>query len=101
MLKLRLVDCRATHLNSAIISIWRPNEELQYNLKEGRAYHLYNVNAAGLRFGELQLNAMKNTMWKEMKQSNLTPVNIYTFLASTYVFIMFYFSLYFRVSIEV
>jgi hypothetical protein len=85
MLKLRLVDCRATHLNSAIISIWRPNEELQYNIKEGRAYHLYNVNAAGLRFGELQLNAMKNTMWKEMKQSNLTPVNISTFLASTYL----------------
>lgn len=85
MLKLRVVDCRATTLNSAIVSIWRPNEELQHHLKEGRAYHLYNVNAAaGLRNGELQLNAMKNTVWKEAKQSNPTPVNIYDNLDSSY-----------------
>lgn len=84
MLKLRLVDCRATNFNSAIISIWRPNEELQHHLKEGRAYHLYNVNAAGLRFGELQLNAMKNTMWKDMKQPHPTPVNFSTFSGAPY-----------------
>lgn len=70
MLKLRVVDWGATSDSiSAIVSIWRPNEELQHLLKEGRAYHLYNVNAAGIRVGELQFNAMKNTSWNEIKNS--------------------------------
>lgn len=80
MLKLRVVDSRTTSSNSAMVSIWRPSEELQHHLKEGRAYHLYNVNAAGLRFGELQLNAMKNTLWRELKLSTHTPVNIFQFI---------------------
>ena len=75
MLKLRVVDWRATDVNSAIVSIWRPSEELQHLLKEGRSFHLYNVNGAGLRFGELQLNTMKHTKWIEMKNPTLVPVN--------------------------
>lgn len=74
MLKIRVIDARATSSNSAIVSIWRPTEELQHHLREGRAYRLYNVNAAGLRFGELQLNAMKNTLWSDVKQTTDTPV---------------------------
>lgn len=74
MLKIRVIDARATSSNSAIVSIWRPTEELQHHLREGRAYRLYNVNAAGLRFGELQLNAMKNTLWSDVKQTTDTPL---------------------------
>ncbi|KAI9551569.1 hypothetical protein GHT06_021902 [Daphnia sinensis] len=74
MLKIRVVDVRATSSDSAIVSIWRPTEELQHYLREGREYRLHNVNAAGLRFGELQLNAMKNTLWSEVKQAITTPL---------------------------
>ncbi|XP_057378960.1 uncharacterized protein LOC130701035 [Daphnia carinata] len=74
MLKVRVVDVRVTSSNSAIVSIWRPTEDLQHYLREGRVYRLYNVNAAGLRFGELQLNATKNTSWSEMKQTSATPL---------------------------
>lgn len=74
MLKLRVIDWRATDSISAIVSIWRPNEELQHILKEGRAYHLYNVNAAGIRVGELQFNAMKHTSWHEIKNYRPTSV---------------------------
>lgn len=74
MLRLRVIDWRATSSTSAIVSIWRPSEDLLQHLKEGRAYHLYNVNAAGIRVGELQLNAMKNTSWNEMKIHNPIPV---------------------------
>lgn len=67
-MRLRVIDWRnkdPTH--SAIVSVWRPNEDVQHHLKENRSYHLYSVSAGGLRFGELQLNSSSHTVWKEMK----------------------------------
>lgn len=78
LLKLRVVDARSPDCNSAIVSIWRPTEELQSHLKEGRSYHLYNVNAAGLRFGELQLNSVKHTVWKEIKDEEISVCSAIT-----------------------
>lgn len=72
LLKLRVIDRTSPDLSSAIVSVWRPTEELQSYLKEGRCYHLYNVNAAGLRFGELQLNSVKHTVWKEIKNEEFS-----------------------------
>lgn len=72
LLKLRVIDRTSPDLSSAIVSVWRPTEELQSYLKEGRSYHLYNVNAGGLRFGELQLNSVKQTVWKEIKNEEFS-----------------------------
>lgn len=74
MLRLRVIDWRGTSPTSAIVSTWRPGEDLLQHLKEGRAYHLYNVNAAGIRVGELQFNATKHTAWNEMKCHATAPV---------------------------
>lgn len=74
MLRLRVIDWRVADSVSAIVSIWRPSEELRQHLKEGKAYHLYNVIAAGIRVGELQLNATKHTSWNEIKDDNSTSV---------------------------
>lgn len=67
--KVRVVDRYNTN-NTAIVSVWRPSEDIIQTLKEGRSYHLYNVVAGGLRLGELQLNSMKNTIWEALKETN-------------------------------
>ena len=68
MLRLRLVDWRASSdSNSALLSVWRPSDDLLSLVKESRAYGLYNVMAQGLRFGELQLTALKQTRWNEIE----------------------------------
>lgn len=85
MLKLRVVGWQSTESSSAIVSIWRPREELQDHLREGRAFRLLNVNAAGHRFGELQLNALKNTSWIEIKNYSPPPVSVFFTLFFIYL----------------
>lgn len=67
LLKLRLMDWRGDATNTAMLSVWRPTEDMQQHLKENHSYHLYHVTASGMRFGELQLNSLKQTRWQEMK----------------------------------
>jgi len=70
-LKLRVVDENCSDSNSAILSVWRPTEDVQQCLKENQSYHLYHVSASGIRFGELQLNSMKQTRWQAIKNGRV------------------------------
>jgi len=71
LLKLRIVNWNCYSSNSAMLSVWRPTENVQHCLKENQSYHLYHIIASGIRFGELQLNSLKQTRWQEIKNGQV------------------------------
>ena len=71
ILRLRVVEYGESSakdlLSSALVSVWRPTEDIQQEIRETRSYHLYKVTAGGSRLGELQLNSGKQTAWSAVK----------------------------------
>ncbi|KAK7075245.1 Breast cancer 2, early onset [Halocaridina rubra] len=61
VLKLRIVDVDGVE---AVLSIWRPSEELRQALTEGLAFIIHYVMASGSRKGTLQLTATRQTRWE-------------------------------------
>jgi hypothetical protein len=72
VLRMRLVDWQSNESTSAMLSVWRPSDDLRTMIKENHAYRLYHVTTSGLRFGEIQLNYVKQTRWDEIKDSSNT-----------------------------
>ena len=60
---------------SAVLSLWRPGEDVTSMLKENQSYQLYNISVAAQRYGELQLNSLKQTRWRLIKDDMGTNVN--------------------------
>ncbi|XP_068245995.1 breast cancer type 2 susceptibility protein-like [Palaemon carinicauda] len=63
VLKLRIMD---TDGSCAILSVWRPPEELQQTLSEGRMFRIFYAWAAGYRRDCLQLTATRQTRWEDI-----------------------------------
>ena len=70
VLRMRLVDWQSNDSTSAVLSVWRPSDDLSTMIKENHAYRLYHVTTSGLRFREIQLNSVKQTRWDEIKDSS-------------------------------
>ncbi|XP_066949645.1 breast cancer type 2 susceptibility protein-like isoform X2 [Macrobrachium rosenbergii] len=63
VLKIRVMD---TNGSCAILSVWRPSEELQQTLLEGKIFRIFYVVAAGYRRDCLQLTATRQTRWEDI-----------------------------------
>ncbi|XP_064102276.1 breast cancer type 2 susceptibility protein-like [Macrobrachium nipponense] len=63
VLKIRVMD---TNGSCAILSVWRPSEDLQQSLLEGKIFRIFYVVAAGYRRDCLQLTATRQTRWEDI-----------------------------------
>ena len=63
LLKLRILDSSGC---IALLTIWRPPEELQQELSEGMAFNLQYVMATGYKRGCLQMTASRHTLWERV-----------------------------------
>ncbi|XP_069684155.1 breast cancer type 2 susceptibility protein homolog isoform X2 [Periplaneta americana] len=71
LFKVRCVDISATKPSkSAMLSVWRPSEDVIHMLKEGSTVTLFNVSAAGTRGGDLQLSAGRQTVYRPSSHQN-------------------------------
>ncbi|XP_047513316.1 breast cancer type 2 susceptibility protein-like [Pieris napi] len=53
-----------------MISIWRPNEELQEIITEGKWIQVYNVVPTALRYSEIQLSASRQSIFQNCEVKN-------------------------------
>ncbi|CAL4068449.1 unnamed protein product, partial [Meganyctiphanes norvegica] len=72
MCKMRIVDSAE---DVAMVTIWRPNEELLQGLSEGLAVNINYLQANGSRQGTMQLTASKLTHWEPLLGSS-APQNL-------------------------
>ncbi|XP_039286898.1 breast cancer type 2 susceptibility protein homolog [Nilaparvata lugens] len=69
MLKVRVIDARASNedknstLQTAMLTVWKPTEDVENVLVEGNTISLYSVTAHGKRSGELQLSTGRQTKY--------------------------------------
>ncbi|XP_069162628.1 breast cancer type 2 susceptibility protein-like isoform X2 [Procambarus clarkii] len=61
LLKMRVVDHDG---GGALVTIWRPSEDLRQTLTEGRHVCVCYLMAAGIRNGSVQLTATRQTRWE-------------------------------------
>jgi len=72
LLKVRIADylCKGQARQTALLSIWRPSEEVMHLLSEGSRLRIYHLTAAGVRnrpgASELQLSATRTTRYEEL-----------------------------------
>ncbi|XP_052122217.1 breast cancer type 2 susceptibility protein homolog isoform X1 [Frankliniella occidentalis] len=63
ILKVRLIDCSSSKSCSAMLSVWRPSEDISSVFKEGQKITIFSAVASGLRCGDLQLSASRSTRY--------------------------------------
>ncbi|XP_037799361.1 breast cancer type 2 susceptibility protein homolog isoform X2 [Penaeus monodon] len=63
ILKIRIVD---TEGGSALVTIWRPTEEIRQALTEGAVFSVHYLCANGHKYGDLQLTATRQTRWERL-----------------------------------
>ncbi|XP_021933107.1 uncharacterized protein LOC110836322 isoform X2 [Zootermopsis nevadensis] len=65
LFKVRCVDPGTPKsTQSAMLSVWRPSEDVMQLLKEGITVTLFSISAVGVRSGALQLSAGRKTAYK-------------------------------------
>ncbi|XP_034254307.1 LOW QUALITY PROTEIN: breast cancer type 2 susceptibility protein homolog [Thrips palmi] len=63
ILKVRLFDEVNGNQSGAILSVWRPSEDMTSMFKEGHKLSIFSAVANGVRCGELQLSANRSTRY--------------------------------------
>ncbi|XP_076049241.1 uncharacterized protein LOC143029922 [Oratosquilla oratoria] len=61
VLKIRAMD---SSCKVAMLTVWRPTEDLLQTVTEGKCFSIYYLMAAGHRHGLLQLNTTRQTRWE-------------------------------------
>ncbi|XP_047483960.1 breast cancer type 2 susceptibility protein homolog [Penaeus chinensis] len=69
ILKIRIVD---TEGGSALVTIWRPTEEIIQALTEGTVFSVHYLCANGHKYGDLQLTATRQTRWERLTSPSLS-----------------------------
>ncbi|PNF27328.1 hypothetical protein B7P43_G02761 [Cryptotermes secundus] len=65
LLRVRCVDpVVPMSTQSAMLSVWRPPEDVMQLLKEGRVVTLFGISAVGVRNGDLKLSAGRQTVYQ-------------------------------------
>ncbi|XP_049813467.1 breast cancer type 2 susceptibility protein-like [Schistocerca nitens] len=64
LLKVRCLDAKDCSARSAVLSIWRPSEDLLTLFQEGSALKIFSITANGLRNGDLQLSACRQSRYQ-------------------------------------
>ncbi|XP_022119997.2 breast cancer type 2 susceptibility protein homolog isoform X2 [Pieris rapae] len=67
-----------------MISIWRPNEELQEIITEGKWIQVYNVVPTAHRYSEIQLSASRQSIFQNYEVKNFTKNTIIESLKRRY-----------------
>ncbi|KAJ1525137.1 hypothetical protein ONE63_009973 [Megalurothrips usitatus] len=70
VLKVRLLNFDKQNC-SAILSVWRPTDDLTSAFKEGQKMTIFGVTANGLRCGDLQLSASRSTRYQADTSSDI------------------------------
>ncbi|XP_049827738.1 breast cancer type 2 susceptibility protein homolog [Schistocerca gregaria] len=64
LLKVRCLDAKDCSARSAVLSIWRPSEDLLTLFQEGSVLKIFSITANGLRNGDLQLSACRQSRYQ-------------------------------------
>ena len=62
--------------NSAVLSVWRPNDELIRFLVEGKAFQIFSVVPAKVHSNEMRLNTTGSTKFFPLDLPNMTKFDV-------------------------
>lgn len=75
LLRFKVVD-ETSFNRTAIVTVWKPDEELFSMIQEGGVYEITGSAARGIRWNVLQIYAGKDAVFKKLNVTNNVPISL-------------------------